>query len=133
MLTSTAYAGDAIRNLALDHDSSIPFQKHYLGRQLRLDTWAIVGGERLQQALLKQACSISHATSKRRPTELTAEQIASVNADPHIRKMTEQVQRLPPRSKERRDAVRALRNEKQRLKRAMLEQPKAAGSRRAYS
>ncbi|KAH8654664.1 hypothetical protein BGZ61DRAFT_524198 [Ilyonectria robusta] len=64
-LDGSPYASDAIRNLALDHDSSVPFQKHYLGRQLRLDTWAIIRGQRPQQALLKQACSIGHANSKR--------------------------------------------------------------------
>ncbi|KAK7408614.1 hypothetical protein QQX98_009216 [Neonectria punicea] len=31
-LDESPYASDAIRNLALDHDSSVPFQKHYLGR-----------------------------------------------------------------------------------------------------
>lgn len=123
---SAAYASDAIRNLALDHDSSVPFQKHYLGRQLRLDTWAIIRGQRPQQALLKQACSIGHANSKRRPTDLTAEQAASVNTCPRIRKLTEQVRRLPPGSKKRQDAVRTLRNEKQRLKRELLQQIKDA-------
>ncbi|KAH7012484.1 C2H2 finger domain protein [Microdochium trichocladiopsis] len=123
-LDGSPYASDAIRNLALDHNSSVPFQKHYLGRQLRLDTWAIIRGQEPQQALLKQACSIGHANSKRRPTELTAEQLASVNTDPRIRKLEEEVKRLPHRSEERQKAVRAVRSEKQRLKRALLERTK---------
>jgi hypothetical protein len=118
---STAYASDAIRNLTLDHDSSVPFQKHYLGRQLRLDTWGIIRGQRPQLALLKQACSIGHANSKRRPTELTAEQVASVNTDPRIQKLQGQVKRLPLRSNERQEAVRALRNEKKTLKKTLME------------
>ncbi|KAH8652841.1 C2H2 finger domain protein [Ilyonectria robusta] len=125
-LDGSPYASDAIRNLALDHNSSVPFQKHYLGRQLRLDTWAIIRGQRPQQALLKQACSIGHANSKRRPTDLTAEQAASVNTYPRIRKLTEQVRRLPPGSKKRQDTVRTLRNEKQRLKRELLQRIKDA-------
>lgn len=127
VLTScTAYASDAIRNLALDHDSSDPFQKHYLGRQLRLDTWAIIRGQKPQQALLKQACSIGHANSKRRPVELNAQQLASVNTDPGIRKLARWVKGLPLKSKERQEAVRSLRKEKQRLKKALLERIKEA-------
>lgn len=57
---------------------------------------------------------------------MTAEQVASVNTDPRIRKLAEQVKRVPLRSKERQDAVRALRKEKQRLKRALLERIKDA-------
>ncbi|KAH6953926.1 hypothetical protein BKA56DRAFT_681701 [Ilyonectria sp. MPI-CAGE-AT-0026] len=125
-LDGSPYASDAIRNLALDHDSSVPFQKHYLGRQLRLDTWAIIRGQRPQQALLKQACSVGHANNKRRPTDLTAEQAASVNTYACIRTLTEQVRRLPPGSKKRQDTVRTLRNEKQRLKRELLQRIKDA-------
>lgn len=42
----TAYASDAIRNLTLDHNSLVLFQKHYLRRQLRLNTWGIIQGQR---------------------------------------------------------------------------------------
>jgi hypothetical protein len=121
-----AYASDAIRNLALDHGSSDPFQKHYLGRQLRIDTWAIIRGHKPQQALLKQACSIGHANSKRRPTELNAQQLASVNTDPRIKNLEMRLKGLPLRSKERQEAVRSLRKEKQRLKKALLERIKEA-------
>ncbi|ROT35343.1 hypothetical protein SODALDRAFT_353064 [Sodiomyces alkalinus F11] len=71
-------------------------------------------------------CSIGHANSKRRPIDLTPEQVASVNTDPRIKELAGEVERLPHRSKERQEAVRALRNEKQRLKRALMERIKDA-------
>ncbi|KND85610.1 hypothetical protein TOPH_09291, partial [Tolypocladium ophioglossoides CBS 100239] len=73
----SADISESLRNLALDHANSNPFQKHYLGREVCADTWAILRGQKPQQALIRQACSTGHSISKRRPTDLTPEQAAS--------------------------------------------------------
>lgn len=74
--------------------------------------------------MLKQACSIGHANSKQRPIDLTPQQVVSVNTNPRIKELAREVERLPHRSKERQKAGRALKNEKQRLKRALMERIK---------
>uniref|UniRef100_A0A8H7NI66 Uncharacterized protein n=1 Tax=Bionectria ochroleuca TaxID=29856 RepID=A0A8H7NI66_BIOOC len=107
---------EALRNLALDHASSVPFQRRYLGREVNADTWAILQGQRPQQALIKQACSVGHSISKRRPTDLTPEQSASVNTHPLIRKLELELRGMKRGSKEHVRALRNVRNEKQRLR-----------------
>lgn len=110
---------DALRNLALDHANSNPFQGHYLGRDIAADLWGILRGQRPQQALIKQSCSIGHSMSKRRPADLTAEQAASVNTHPLIRQMSRALGGLRRGSKQYKEARRQLRKEKQRLKREL--------------
>ena len=116
---------DALRNLALGHANSGPFQRHYLGRQVAADTWAILRGEKPQQALMKQACSVGHSISKRRPTELTPEQVASVNTDPVIRRLQCQLRKLSPRSDAYKQARLKLNSEKERLKRDLKQKVRA--------
>ncbi|OAQ57585.1 C2H2 finger domain-containing protein [Pochonia chlamydosporia 170] len=110
---------EALRNLSLDHANSVPFQKHYLGRIVRADPWAIVRREKPQQALIDQACSIGHSMSKRRPIGLTAEQTASVASDPHVRRFTIQLRKLRPGSERHKNTQRDLRSLKQKLKREL--------------
>ncbi|CAJ2505567.1 Uu.00g129610.m01.CDS01 [Anthostomella pinea] len=112
---------EALRNLALDHANSIPFQKHYLGRAVCADLWGILRGQKPQQALLKQSCSIGHSMSKRHPADLTPEQAASVNTDPNVRRLTRQLKNLQLGTKQQIDAQWELRNLKQRLKRLLLQ------------
>jgi hypothetical protein len=122
LLTSdVVYVSEALRNLALDHANSVPFQKHYLGREICVDGMAIVRGEKPQQALIKQACSIGHSKSKRRPTGLTSEQVASVNTHPNIIKLKRTLNQLRRGSKKYVETNREIRNEKKRLKRALLQ------------
>ncbi|KAI9148655.1 C2H2 finger domain-containing protein [Paramyrothecium foliicola] len=111
---------EALRNLALDHANSTPFQKHYLGRQVCADTWGVLRGQKPQQALLKQSCSLGHSKSKRRPMNLTAAQVASIDTDPRIRALQKKMQSMPPGSRHK--IVREIRNCKQRLKNALLQQ-----------
>jgi hypothetical protein len=110
---------EALRNLSLDHANSTPFQKHYLGRIVRADPWAIIRREKPQQALIDQACSIGHSMSKRRPTGLTAEQTASVTSNPHVRRLTTQLRQLRPGSEQHKKTQRHLRSLKQKLKREL--------------
>ncbi|KAH0419558.1 hypothetical protein CcaCcLH18_14355 [Colletotrichum camelliae] len=110
---------EALRNLAMGHGSSDPFQRHYLGRNISADLWGILRGQRPQQALMKQSCSIGHSISKRRPIDLTPDQSASVTTHPTIRELTKALRELPPGSKQYKEAKRAIRNEKQRLRREL--------------
>ncbi|KAK1840387.1 C2H2 finger domain-containing protein [Colletotrichum chrysophilum] len=113
---------EALRNLAMGHGNSDPFQRHYLGRNISADLWGILRGQKPQQALLKQACSIGHSISKRRPIDLTPEQSASVATHPTIRTLTKAVQGLPLGSRQYTEAKRAIRNEKQRLRKELKQQ-----------
>ncbi|KAH8744320.1 C2H2 finger domain protein [Diaporthe sp. PMI_573] len=120
---------DATRNLMLDHANSTPFQRHYLGRQIVGDPYAIIRGLKPQDALVQASCSIGHYISKRRPVDLTADQAASINLHPTIKQLARHIEELRQRRKrsrgamdEYKDAVRKLRSEKQRLKRALKQQ-----------
>ncbi|KAF4480421.1 hypothetical protein CGGC5_v011005 [Colletotrichum fructicola Nara gc5] len=110
---------EALRNLAMGHGNSDPFQRHYLGRNISADLWGILRGQKPQQALLKQSCSIGHSISQRRPIDLTAEQSASVLTHPTIRSLTKAAMGLRPGSQQYKDTKRAIRNEKQRLRREL--------------
>lgn len=68
---------------------------------------------------MKQSCSIGHSISKRRPADLTAEQASSINSHPLIRRLVRDLRGLRQGSKQHQAARRELRNEKQRLKRAL--------------
>jgi hypothetical protein len=104
----------------MDHANSVPFQKHYVGREICADTWGILRGKKPQQALIKQACNVSHTISKRRPIDLTTEQVASVSTHPSIKKLERDLRKHPQGSKQYGEARRKLRNEKQNLKRALI-------------
>ncbi|KAK1837702.1 C2H2 finger domain-containing protein [Colletotrichum chrysophilum] len=110
---------EALRNLAMGHGNSDPFQRHYLGRNISADLWGILRGQKPQQALMKQACSIGHSISRRRPIDLTPEQSASVATHPTIRTLTKAVQGLPRGSRQYTEAKQAIRNEKQRLRKEL--------------
>ncbi|CAJ2505605.1 Uu.00g129990.m01.CDS01 [Anthostomella pinea] len=120
-LDQSSDVSESLRNLTLDHANSIPFQKHYLGRAVCADLWGILRGQKPQQALLKQSCSIGHSMSKRRPADLTPEQAASVNTDPDVRRLTKQLKNLQLGTKQQIEAQRELRNLKQRLKRLLFQ------------
>ncbi|KAK2035837.1 C2H2 finger domain-containing protein [Colletotrichum somersetense] len=95
----SADVSEALRNLVMGHASSEPFRHHYLGREIGADLWGILRGQRPQQAMIKQSGSIGHSISKRRPTDLTQEQSASIATHPTIRRLTTALRRLPLGSK----------------------------------
>ncbi|KAJ9130381.1 DUF3435 domain protein, partial [Pleurostoma richardsiae] len=112
---------DALRNLMLGHANSNPFQKHYLGREICADPWALLRGRTPQQALVKQSCSVAYSISKRRPLNLTAEQSASVLTHPLVRKLISELRALRPDSARYLNTRRKLRNAKQTLRRELRE------------
>lgn len=71
----------------MDHANSDPVQRHYLGRNIDRDLWALLRGLVPQYALTTQASSIGYSISKRRPIDLTTEQGASINTYPQIRQL----------------------------------------------
>ncbi|CAJ2507922.1 Uu.00g091080.m01.CDS01 [Anthostomella pinea] len=111
---------EALCNLTLDHTNSTPFQKHYLSHAVCADLWEILCGQKPQQALLKQSCSVGHSMSQRRPVDLTPKQAVYVNTDPNVTRLTRQLKNLRLGTKQQIDAQRELRNLKQRLKRLLL-------------
>ncbi|KAH6988830.1 C2H2 finger domain protein [Ilyonectria sp. MPI-CAGE-AT-0026] len=120
-LDQSGDVSDALRNLALDHANSNPFQKNYLSRNVSADVWGIIRGQATpQHELVKQACSLGHSISKRRPTDLTPEQAASINNHREIKKLKRDLQKFPPKSKERKEAQRKLNNAKQRRRRSLF-------------
>lgn len=110
---------EALRNLAMGHATSTPFRQHYLGREIGVDLWGILRGQSPQQALLKQSGSIGHSISRRRPTDLTPGQSASVLTHPTIVALKKAAQRHPRGSEPYIAAQRAIRNEKQKLRREL--------------
>ncbi|KAJ4179981.1 hypothetical protein NW767_014499 [Fusarium falciforme] len=71
---------------------------------------AVVRHRKQQKALMRQACSLGHSVSTRRPTELTAEQSAAVDNDPQIQELLIRRQRLraakgSPKVREKLDTI----------------------------
>ena len=90
---SIAHVSDSLRNLILGHKDSGVFQNHYLGREIAVDTLAIVQGLEPQQAMMIQATSLGHSASKRRPRHLTAEQREKLKSHPMILRLEKEVQK----------------------------------------
>ncbi|KPM43730.1 hypothetical protein AK830_g2836 [Neonectria ditissima] len=78
---------NGLRDLVLGHKSSNVFRDHYLSRVITVDTMAIVRQRKPQEALMRQATSIGHSQSKRRPIDLTSSQVAEVDNHPQIQKL----------------------------------------------
>ncbi|UQC77422.1 C2H2 finger domain-containing protein [Colletotrichum lupini] len=90
---------EALRNLAMGHGNSDPFQRHYLGRNISAGLWGI-----------------------RRLIDLTVGQSASVATHSTIRALMEAIPKLPLGSKEYKEAKRMMRKEKERLRRDLKQQ-----------
>jgi hypothetical protein len=70
---------------------------------------------------MQQSCSIGHSISKRRPIDLTPEQSASVATHPTIKHLEKRLGTLPRNSKDYKERKRAIRKEKQRLRRELIQ------------
>ena len=107
---------EGLRNLAMGHANSNPFQRHYLGRQLCADFWGILRGQKPQQALVKQAGSISYNIDPRRPADLPPEQSALVRSHPSVQALYQKRKSVPRGSEQYVQITRDIRNLKQRLR-----------------
>ncbi|KAH6975811.1 hypothetical protein EDB80DRAFT_829443 [Ilyonectria destructans] len=85
---------NGLRDLVLGHKNSNVFRDHYLSRVVTVDTMAIVRQTKPQEALMRQATSIGHSKSKRRPVDLTSEQVAEVDGHPQIQKLLQRQRAL---------------------------------------
>ncbi|RYN85694.1 hypothetical protein AA0119_g13215 [Alternaria tenuissima] len=112
---------DALRNLIMKHHSADVFLNHYLNPVVRVDTQAIVRGLAPQEELMQAACRMSRWIDPERPRFLTPEQSQSVDQHPQIRKLLRQQQKLNSKlSPEYKELQRNIRNEKQRLRHALI-------------
>ncbi|PMB63728.1 hypothetical protein BM221_010470 [Beauveria bassiana] len=109
------HVSDSLRNLILGHKDSGVFQTHYLGREIAVDTLAIVQGLEPQQAMMIQATSLGHSASKRRPRHLTAEQREKLKSHPMIVRLEKKVQQYARGSEEYSKATKELTKVKLRL------------------
>ncbi len=110
-----------LRNLIMKHATTDVFLNHYLSRRITTDAQAVVRGLAPQEELMKAACRMSRWIDPERPRFLTPEQSQSVDRDPRIRKLLRQQEKLnSKRSSEYKDLQRNIRNEKQRLRHALL-------------
>jgi len=109
----------------LDHANSNPFQRHYLGRQIAVDPYALIRGLEPQNALVEKSCSIGHSISKRRPVDLTTEQAASVNSHPGIKKLACKVEELRQQAKHSRKAMEKYKQAHDKLRSAKQTQRRA--------
>jgi hypothetical protein len=120
MYSSTADVSDSLQNLILQHSSIDTFLKHYLDRNINVDVQNIYRGREPQKALMRFACSMSRSIDPRRPWKLTPQQSRSINDYQCIVKLQKRVDSLygAPKASLRRkkyqEALRRLRNEKQR-------------------
>lgn len=112
---SIAHVSDSLRNVILGHQDSTVFQNHYLGREIAVDTSAIVQGLEPKQAMMIQATSLGHSASKRRPRHLTTEQHEKIKSHPTVVRLQKEVLQHARDSEEYSKAVKDLSKVKLRL------------------
>ncbi|EJP61692.1 C2H2 finger domain protein, putative [Beauveria bassiana ARSEF 2860] len=115
-LDRSPHVSDALRNLILGHAESRTFQNHYLGREIAVDTSAIVQGLEPKQSMMIQATSLGHSASKRRPRHLTDEQLREINSHPAVVRLQKEVQQHVRGSEECSKAIKELGKVKFRLR-----------------
>ncbi|KAM3548285.1 hypothetical protein ARSEF4850_009502 [Beauveria asiatica] len=109
------HVSDSLRNVILGHQDSTVFQNHYLGREIAVDTSAIVQGLEPKQTMMIQATSLGHSASKRRPRHLTTEQHEKIKSHPTVVRLQKEVLQHARRSEEYSKAVKDLSKVKLRL------------------
>ena len=103
----------------MKHATTDVFLNHYLSRRITTDTQAAVRGLAPQEEIMQAACRMSRWIDPNRPRVLTAEQSLSVNQNPQIQKLLRR-QKNCPKPQDHREFQRQIRNEKQRLRHAMM-------------
>ncbi|KND86183.1 hypothetical protein TOPH_09202 [Tolypocladium ophioglossoides CBS 100239] len=93
-LDQSVNVSNGVRDLLLGHKNSNVFRNHYLSRVVTVDTMAVVRQTKPQDALMRQATSIGHSKSKRRPVDLTSEQVTEVDGHPQIQKLLQRQRAL---------------------------------------
>ena len=126
---STGNVSEALQNLMMQHADARTFLRHYLHRRVTADAAAIVRGLDPQESVMRSACNMSRWIDINRPWGLNAEQADSVNQDPTIVSLLQARESLRSRLKGRaaenptyQKLNRRIANEKERLRRALLEE-----------
>ena len=78
----------------MTHGSIRTFLRHYLPRRVTVDTPAVVRGIKLQDALMRAACTLNRSIDPHQPGRLIPEQSSLVNNDPTILPLLNQRKRF---------------------------------------
>jgi hypothetical protein len=111
--------------MIMKHANTAVFLNHYLSRRITTDTQSIVRGTAPQEEIMKAACRMSRSIDPKRPKHLTPEQSQSINSHPQVQKLLRKRDLLKSRDLDPDRCVeitKKLRNEKERLKRELLDQ-----------
>jgi len=87
-------SNEAVRNLVLDHASSMIFQRNYLSRMIRYDTQAAYRGTASRGDLIVASHRMSRMIDPRRPRGPSFQQLQHLRQDAGIRELREHQQDL---------------------------------------
>ena len=82
-------SNEAVRNLMLDHATSIIFQRNYLSRMIRYDTQATYRDTASRESLIIASHRMSRMIDPRRPRKPSPEQLAHLRQNAGIQKLRE--------------------------------------------
>ena len=83
-----------MRNLILDHATSMIFQRHYLSRMIRYDKQAAYQGTTSRGNIIVASHRMSRIINPRRPRGLSRQQLQDLRRDTSIQELREQQQNL---------------------------------------
>jgi len=87
-------SNEAVRNLVLDHASSMIFQRNYLSRMIRYDTQAAYRGTASRGDLIVASHRMSRMIDPRRPRGPSLQQLQHLRQDAGIQDLREHQQDL---------------------------------------
>ena len=87
-------SNEAVRNLVLDHATSMIFQRNYLSRMIRYDTQAAYRGTASRGSLIIASHRMSRVIDPRRPRRPSPQQLADLRQDAGIQRLREYQQDL---------------------------------------
>ena len=87
-------SNEAVRNLVLDHASSMIFQRNYLSRMIRYDTQAAYRGTASRGDLIVASHRMSRMIDPRRPRGPSLQQLQDLRRDASIQELREHQQDL---------------------------------------
>ena len=92
--TDDPNSNEAVRNLVLDHASSMIFQRNYLSRMIRYDTQAVYRGTASRGNLIVASHRMSRMIDPRRPRKLPPHQPQELQRDARIQELRGRQQNL---------------------------------------
>jgi len=92
--TDDPNSNEAVRNLVLDHATSMIFQRNYLSRMIRYDTQAAYRGTTSRGDLIVASHRMSRMIDPRRPRGPSHQQLQDLRRDASIQELRQQQQNL---------------------------------------